>query len=197
MAKTFFEVLEEQIRSELRSEIEAEIHSQLRAKLGQVAPAGQETGTVRQASSDLTGRLETWLATRLETTVFASRAAGAKAYGGQPKAGKTGATSAQPVRALTGQTPAKAQDLFKPEAIADLCAAELLRRYGGRLGEEFSEGQLKTAWRKAALQTHPDRFAQSDAITQARMAIAFRELCNAYEQLLLAFEGQRGNEAAA
>ena len=192
MAKTFFEVLEEQIRSELRSEIEAEIHSQLRAKLGQV---GQDAGTVKAATGDLTGRLESWLATRLETTVFASRAAGAKAYGASPA--KAGKTSAQPVQALTGQTPSKAQDQYKPESIADLCAAELLRRYGGKLGEEFTEGQLKTAWRKAALQTHPDRFAQSDAITQARMAIAFRELCNAYEQLLLAFEQKRGQEAAA
>ncbi|RYZ66999.1 MAG: hypothetical protein EOP05_18340, partial [Proteobacteria bacterium] len=78
-----------------------------------------------------------------------------------------------------------------------LCAIAILSRESGfTLESSFTEDQLKSAWRKAAMKTHPDRFAAEDQFKQIRMAAIFRELCEAYDLLSTAVAAASSAKAA-
>lgn len=166
-ARPFYEVLEEQIRADLRKEIEAEV----RARLNEELPKDPQSSAKTSAFE----RLETWLASHLTRPTFSHQTT--RAY-------RTYASRSHQ------QTPPKSEPssqqhetVYEARSVEEICAIELLRRHGARLENRFTATELKTAWRRAALKTHPDRFTTSDAVTQTRMAAIFRELCAAYELL--------------
>ena len=176
MGKSFFEVLEEQIRNELREEIRKELASEQHGGPRRPSP---ETAV----ASGAMGRLETWLSTRLAPQRFARQGDARRAYGTPAGRKPVSETRHSTPIALTGER------RFHASSSEEHLALELLRKYGEpRLTNEFTLTEIKSAWRRAALKTHPDRFSQADVITQARQGALFRELCDAYEILTAACE---------
>lgn len=184
MGKSFIDILEEQIRSDLRKEIEIEIREELQRQERKL-----ERDSTRPSSRAFEG-VETWLAARAQKAFFSQESKARRTY---QKSASSAAQRTDPHRtSRSHDDPGRKKDgapRFRPNRIEDLCAAELIRRHSsGHLADSFSLMELKGAWRKAALQTHPDRYAQADAITQARMASLFSEIMAAYEQLVERFE---------
>lgn len=187
-AKSFIEMLEDEIRQDLRSEIEAEVL----ARFGRLDQ--DSTAKAPSAASSAAGRLETWLASNMGRTTFARPQAAARSYNVKPGASaSTTAPGAAPsqsaARPQLESTQAASQTTksaakFQATTAEQLIAVELLARHSGKaLDATFTEDELKSVWRKAALKTHPDRFAGEDQIKQLRMATLFRELSSAYEVL--------------
>lgn len=175
--KLFYEILEEQLRSELRKELEAEIRAELEAR-PRTSPTADQSELLKHEGAR--GRIETWLATNVKQTTFAARRPGFQGYRietARPKAQYVAQPKAEKEPEL------KIEPRYQATSIEDLCRLELLRRNGARIADAFTEHELKTAWRKAALKTHPDRFAQADHATQLRMSALFRELAEAYDVL--------------
>jgi hypothetical protein len=182
-SKSFFEVLEQQIRTDLRAEIEAEVRDQY-ARQAAKRPAGTEAAQAR---------LNIWMASATEHKIHAQRTSGHKAYSSgnssQAKAAshKKSASHDSPNLKITKpesqQIPANEvkRKVEQPELLVSL---ELLNRYsGGVLNESFTRTDLNRAWRKAAFATHPDRFGQSDLISQTRAKALFCELAKAFDSL--------------
>lgn len=167
--KSFIEVLEEQIRLDLRKEIEAEVRAEL----------SRNTEAAPLKAKPISGaeRIETWLSARLQQFSFHPRATG---YPKKPSPAKEPHVRQAP--------PSKMDRVIEKEVIRKraesfetICAMELLKRHsGGKLPESFSESELKSAWRHAALKTHPDRHIGEDHVIQARASALFRELQLAY-----------------
>jgi hypothetical protein len=167
--KSFIEVLEEQIRTDLRREIEAEVRAEMKSS----ASAPTESSPAAEA---MAGRFEVWLATHVGRTSFARKATYAKS-GTRPMAREAAPAPAAPVAPLE---PAR----VRATTVEEICALELLLRHSGsRLETEFTEAQLKSVWRRAALKSHPDRFVAQEALVQLQKAALFRELASAYETL--------------
>jgi hypothetical protein len=188
--KTFIDVLEAQIRADLRAEIEAEV----RAKLGYEPHETQfarPSGHVNSAGD----RLATWLATHIEKTTFVPGPRARREYGAQQEPKKGTSTGAfKPSYSAPKAAPAEPR--ITVALVEDICRLELLRRHGAHIGDSFTRAELKSAWRKAALKTHPDRFAQADQKTQIRMAATFREIKAVFTELERLFaNGAKANES--
>ncbi len=152
-AKSFIEILEDEIRAEIRADLRRELEQELRAR-----NAPKNTQAIHAA-----GRLETWLASHVGPVVFKTAR---QPYGAPPKR-----TPPPPVT-------------FSAETTEETIAAELLSRHAGHaLPSQYTTDDLKTVWRKAALKSHPDRFAGADSVTVMRATALFRELAAAYELL--------------
>lgn len=191
--KSFIQLLEDEIRNDLRREIEAEVMKRYGPGLGQ----DTSTDTSAQAPSQAVhaaGRLETWLASNMGRTVFSRAQAGSRSYNVKTANGSAAkaTTESAPTQATSRVQTNGTVFRFTATTSEQLVAAQLLARHAQKtLSETFSADELKTVWRKAALQTHPDRFAGEDQITQVRMAAIFRELCDAYELLVTALEDSK------
>ncbi len=183
-SKSFIEVLEAEIRADLRKEIEAEVQS----RYG-VAP-GSRTSPYEVAPSaavHAAGRLETWLASHVGPITFARSSR--TAYGSSAKRSTPAPESV--LSKPAAQPNASTVVRFSASTAAELFAIEILNRQSPTpLASAFTEDELKAVWRKAALKTHPDRFAGADQITQTRMTVLFRELAEAYETLLALSESK-------
>ena len=171
--KSFIEVLEDKMRNQLRDQIRREIENEF--------ATAHRTASEIDLQAARAGRFETWLATNVETTVFANKFSAKRAYGSAPQ------KSAPKFTKQTRQTrqTSSARKLTLEQSVS----LELLRRHAGvEIREDFSELELKGAWRKAALKSHPDRVATSDIIAQTKAAALFTELTTAYEMLQTALE---------
>lgn len=202
--KAFYEVLEDQIRSDLRKEIEAEVRARLADEFRKSGSPNQdptpdtENGTNNGTRNKATAfeRLETWLASHVQRPAFASNARASQTY----HAGYAGSKANRPRTEAQNEAAAhtdhknptvkesRTEPVYEVKTVEELCALELLRRHGAQVDNRFTASELKTAWRKAALKTHPDRFMTSDAATQAKMAATFREISEAYDRLQSAFD---------
>lgn len=179
-SKSFIEVLEEQIRTDLRREVEAEVRAEMEAK------AKSSTGPGSRRSAFKAESLETWLATHVSRSSFAKRAAYAK-----PSPAETTKASAPVENARPDSTEDVTTRVQTARATSaeELCALELLvRNSGAKLRPEFTEAELKSVWRRAALKTHPDRFCGEERIIQVQKAALFRELASAYDTLRRLFD---------
>ena len=192
-SKSFIEVLEAEIRNDLRQEIEAEVLSRygIKAEGSAQGPVADQVGS---AAVHAAGRLETWLASNMGRTTFNRNQAAARSYNVKPAA----AAKASSTKESAPKTAApKASPTFTAETAEQLCAIAILSRESGfTLESSFTEDQLKSAWRKAAMKTHPDRFANEDQFKQMRMAAIFRELCEAYDLLSTAVAAAFSAKAA-
>lgn len=176
--KSFFEILENQLRKDLRAEIEAEVRAEM-SKNQNTNRHPYRDGTLQaQAAS---GTAESWLASHLGKTLFSRRQEARKAYQSKP--------IARPQATVVNQSANQSVDRSVEPSIhlsttEDLVAIEFLRRHSGiKINETLTRSELKQAWRKAALKTHPDRYIEADSITQARMKAIFQEICTAYERI--------------
>ncbi|RYZ72472.1 MAG: hypothetical protein EOP05_10965, partial [Proteobacteria bacterium] len=196
-SKSFIEVLEAEIRNDLRQEIEAEVLSRygIKAEGSALGPVADQVGS---AAIHAAGRLETWLASNMGRTTFNRNQAAARSYNVKPAAASKATTTATSTKESAPKTAApKASPLFNAETAEQLCAIAILSRESGfTLESSFTEDQLKSAWRKAAMKTHPDRFAAEDQFKQMRMAAIFRELCEAYDLLSTAVAAASSAKAA-
>jgi hypothetical protein len=196
--KSFIEILEEQIRTDLRREIEAEVRSEFEAKT-QGSSANSKKGQAGPATENMIPT--EWLLHRLGKTFFNASTTAQKTYQRAYQAkGVTQAAQPAPQAKEAAQTPARSTEptRYTPTTLQEICALELIRRTSGvSIGDSYTEMELKTAWRKAARKTHPDLFAQADQITQMRMSVLFRELAEAFEHLLAAFEASAEKSQAA
>lgn len=177
---SFYEILEARVRTDLRKEIETEVRAELKRPVSSIMSSPRPF-------SETSDPLETWLASRLSTTFFfADNTRARRTYrASTPRSGTTQTRIND--QDTTQATAEKASRRASATSAADLCRLELFRRHGASIATTFSENDLRRAWHKAALQTHPDRFAQDDAVTQARMATIFRELADAYADLQAKF----------
>ena len=164
LERSFIEVLEAEIREDLKREIAAEIASGLERER-----QPKNTQAIHAA-----GRLETWLASHVGPVTFKTNR---KPYGEPPK-----------------RTPPPPPVTHAVETTEEMIAVELLSRHSGSaLAFRYTQDELKAVWRKAAMKTHPDRFAGADEITILRATALFRELAAAYELL----SAQQANPKAA
>jgi hypothetical protein len=196
--KSFYEVLESQIRAELRAEFEAQYQEQRHSNVRETASTSALEGAQ--------GRLETWLVSHVEKTHFSRGEFGRRAYGNNAnrRDARNARSVPRPMPALTKPSdskkkteaaprpPSSADHIVRYEArtLEELCLVELLRRHGAEIGDSFTTQELKTAWRKVALKTHPDRFTQADPVTQKLMAEQFRAITEAYGDLAARIELQ-------
>ncbi len=180
--KSFIEVLENEIRADLRKEIEAAVA----ARYGST-PLATQGSTIERAPSaaiHAAGRLETWLASHVGPITFKSNKTYAK-NAARPATDTAAKTDAASAPASVSVLTKLADRTFTATTAKELVAIEALNRQSpSPLSPTFTEDELKAVWRKAALKTHPDRFASADQITQIRMTVHFRELVAAYEVLL-------------
>lgn len=188
-SKSFIEVLENEIRADLRKEIEAELMLRYAGVAGPTTNGSTERAP--SAAVHAAGRLETWLASHVGPITFKT----GRGYGPSPKPRSTTAsvtaahTSPSAIKATSSPT-------FTAKTAAELFALEILNAQSPTaLAVTFTETELRAVWRKAALKTHPDRFASADEITQLRMTVLFRELADAYEALLSLTESSSSKAA--
>ena len=159
--KSFIEVLEAEIRADLRKEMQSEVQFRTQAS----APS---------QGLHAAGRLESWLASHVGPITFAKPLAARKMYG------SVNVKAAPKATAAATKTRSE-KPVFTASTVEEMIAVEMLTRYSSiTLATSFTEDELKSVWRKAALKTHPDRFAGEDQITQMRMTVLFRELAEAY-----------------
>jgi hypothetical protein len=165
-AKSFIEILEDEIRADLKRELRSEIQAELQAELDGHTTRPRARGPQNPHAIHAAGRLETWLASHVGPITFKTNR---KPYGAS--AGATARTRSAPV-------------IHTAETTEETLAIELLSRHAGRrLDTRYTADELKSVWRKAALKTHPDRFAGADHATVLRATALFRELAAAYELL--------------
>lgn len=189
-AKSFIEVLEEQIRLDLRKEIEAEVRASFAKEMANEA-RGPEPQTT--APSSPKERLDGWLSVHLKRFSFQHQAASSPYPRRTPPPTPQGSKSPETSPPQQASPPRSQAQTFE-----ELCALELLRRHsGGKLPECFSEAELKSAWRHAALKTHPDRHIGENHSVQAQAAALFRELQLAYTVLSETFIAHREAKKAA
>lgn len=151
---SFFEVLEKQIRTELREELAREATA-LRTEF--------------DPNSARAGAFESWMASHTERIVFKSQTARSVYGSPRPRARSSRKAQRHVQRDLT---------------LEEVVALETLNRYSGKLlNETFDEARLKTAWRKAAFNTHPDRASMDNEDAQANAAHVFQEVTLAYQIL--------------
>ena len=197
-AKSFIEVLEEQIRTDLRREIEAEVRSEIQKERRQQTSGATKTQDRAAFHSEPIMPTE-WLLHSLGKTFFGSSTTAQKTY---QKAYQAKATTQAAQQASQTKSPSPAQpqepQRYSPTTLEEICALELIRRTSGvSIADPYTESELKAAWRKAARKTHPDLFAQGDQVTQMRMSVLFRELAEAFEHLMAAFEAPTTNSKSA
>lgn len=184
-AKSFIEILEDQIRSDLRKEIEAEVRAELAKE--------KDKDPINETAPDPTENLAARLSTQMKRFTFKVRNAGAYPRSRQKQAART----TPPAQKISLNQP-RPEKRVRAQTLEALCAFELLRRHsGGSLPENFTEAELKSAWRHAALKTHPDRHLGADASAQAETAALFRELQSAYSILSALFQTDQGLSNAA
>jgi hypothetical protein len=175
-AKSFIEILEGQIREDLREEIRAELEAEMRI--------GKPSGTPERAKASTPGEIsETWLAANVSKSFFQRTKTATNFYRQAaeptPRIEKPAAAAPEPKR----QGPTQ-----RAVTTEEIVAVELIERASNaKLGHVFSEVMLKSAWRKAALRTHPDRHTTSDRETQKRMSDTFAQLAVAYDTLTRLF----------
>lgn len=164
--RSFIEVLEDKIRADLREEIEAEFQARREEK-----PSVNQTAAHPANTKAWT---ETWLAANSKRFSFARNGyrAGRKPQGPGNTAPKK--PEAPRRRAETS------------EAVGAVAILE--RQTRQQLPELFSMDDVKSIWRKAALNSHPDRFMQAGPDAEARAAALFRDSQSAYEILVGLFD---------
>jgi len=62
-------------------------------------------------------------------------------------------------------------------------ALTAIRRLGARLADDFDASQLKAAFRRLALELHPDRHPDADSSHRSWLSTRFAVLCEAYRTL--------------
>ena len=62
-------------------------------------------------------------------------------------------------------------------------ALEQFVTFGARLTADFTDGELRSAFRTLARQFHPDRHPGSNPFEQARLSQTFAAICDAYRRL--------------
>jgi hypothetical protein len=67
-------------------------------------------------------------------------------------------------------------------------AVDEMAALGVRLGPNFTETELRRAFRRLARQYHPDRHPDSGAVAQARLARIFGDVSQHYRCLMALFE---------
>ena len=78
---------------------------------------------------------------------------------------------------LTRQAPARHFSAAERDALT------ALRRLGAALADDFDTCQLKAAFRRLALQLHPDRHPDADCDRRRWLGTRFAVLCEAYRTL--------------
>lgn len=184
--KSFFEILEDQLRKDLRAEIEAEVRAEMGKNKKTSQHPYQDAAFQTQMAS---GTAESWLVSHLGKTLFSRRKEARRAYQVRPTARPQTTVVNQSVDRTIAR---EVEPSIHLSAAEDLIAIEFLRRHSGvRIGATLTRSELKQAWRKAALKTHPDRYTEADTITQTRMKAIFQEICTAYERIENHFNSAR------
>ena len=172
--KPFYEILVDEIEAQVRADV---------AQSGGSSRPETQPG-VHQPSpraSFINERLEAWLATHVERVIPGRGRSPRQAYGIKKSSSRSQKQAAP--------EPATIEIRVRASGAEALCAVELLGRTSGiKLQDTFSESELKTAWRRAALQSHPDRFTGADPALQTRQTELFRELALAYDLLSQLFD---------
>lgn len=176
--KSFFEILEDQIRREVTNEVRAEFETRYKGTAPATASSEPRSAPpLSPPASPPTSPTETWLLTHLDKMTFKAHASGAGQYQAQAKAfvsqSQPSTQRASEQKPLVYEPP-RAKHSFSPEQI---WAYGFFVRQGERLAENFDEKELKAAYRKLAFKLHPDQ-AQNE-----KAPAHFHSLTEAYQIL--------------
>lgn len=179
-AKSFIDILANELRKEIRAEVEAELS---------IARAGNVFGpAARIESSHKAESVELWLNLRMGGAV-ASGNFGARASAYQQSARQQPARSAdhQPtaIRQLPSarKTEVKAERKGTATTIEQTIALEFFGREGSALAATFTETELKSEFRKIALRIHPDRHTSASGEQLKSLSTRFQTLVESAEIL--------------
>jgi hypothetical protein len=100
-----------------------------------------------------------------------------------PQALQRGHASAAPAR--LAEAPAQARPR-RTLSMKQQDALDTLLGLGARLDQDFTDGELRRAFRNLALRYHPDRHVDAGEAERARLAALFARARAAYELLLMA-----------
>ncbi len=170
----FMDVLAEELRKDLRADVRAE----LLAELG-LEPAAAARELFPSPATSARERLDLWLSAKF----------GAKSMGAAKTARSYPKTAAhedpRPGKAATGARPATDEGPRTTHALdaEDHAALEFFRREGRPLTDDYTEFELKAAYRKLALKLHPDAHAGEDERDRHRWAARFQQLVELTERL--------------
>ena len=161
-AKSFIDILEDRIRKDLRTERAVDLDP---------AAGLQDDGAQRRTRS-AAETVEAWLIRRMQP-VAAAPAVRGYAPGASVRAGFRAA-----------QTPPRRLRL---DSVECLLARETFRRLGLRLPEPCTEREVKAAFRKLALRTHPDLCVHAGEAAVREAGEVFARLAEAAGALLRGF----------
>jgi hypothetical protein len=216
--RSFIEVLEAELREQIRSELIAELG------LPHVASPSRDLPSRDLPSYETVAHehLQLWLNTNQPahaTGAARPRRARASAYTAYKRATHESHRSpaespAEPpaeARGQAAQGPAKqaghatqtqgpedkthARRLHELDTI-DIVALEFFRRQGAILPENFSEAELKSAYRKIAMRVHPDRHVGTADAERTHWGEIFAELSTHAQRLARHFKAASGRKAA-
>ncbi len=169
-AKSFLDILEEQIRAEVRKELEQELDFQTPQ-----APGSRGTSVETNLTDTQVLQMDLWLSSHLDHSRLSGSVRGQSAYRPLKPVQPEGKRQAAPERRVS---------LTPQHSVA----LELICRFAEVVTpKSLTFSELKSIWRRAALKTHPDRVSQTDAVTQARATAIFRELSEAHDILSALF----------
>lgn len=182
---SFLDILSKQIRADLRDDLRDDLRKELRAELEAEIRTEVELKNGHRPPQPLpTIDIESWLLTRASKSHFPRTGSARTAYDLHPGC-PTRPTFARPTAAEETR-----QVRVAARTPADTVALEILARSAQDDDIDpnaFSEAELKSLWRKAALNTHPDRHTYAGARTQAQMSETFAQITEAYNSLRLLF----------
>lgn len=176
-AKSFIEILANELRKEIRAEIEAEIAA------SRVSPASRIETSFKADQTAL------WLNLKMGGA-FVGTVTRTSAY--QTSAHRKQTTGNGKQKSVIRELPSSQQQTFakpsservgKAETIEQTLALEFICREGGALGEVFTETELKTQFRKIAFHIHPDRHTQASVAELQSLASRFQTLVESAEIL--------------
>jgi hypothetical protein len=180
--KSFYEILREEVRKEVLTELSAEFQVAGAAPISEPT-AQQQACDKNQVASE---NLELWLASHVSTKGF------------RPKA-KNAYQSPKPFNQASAekQTPLLKSAPRRELNAEEVIALEFFKRQGSILQNDFSEADLKTAFRKIALRTHPDRNMDKPSVERIRLQETFTHAHECTEVLLMYIESCEDQSVAA
>lgn len=187
--RNFMEILEAELRKEIREEIRQEV---LR-ELGLGSEEDVRTQTTPHPTTEPSPSAAVSARERLELWLSTTFAAPKSAPPRRPYRMRPNTSSTQPSESPQ-QTETEATIRLRRHHdldAQDIAALEFFRRHGSVLTHDFSEDELKSAFRRLALKFHPDRHASASDAERKEFGALFQDTLTQTRRLERHFDSPR------
>lgn len=174
-AKSFIDILANELRKEIRAEFEAELASS----------APRASREARVAGSAKAEQVELWLNLKIGGALSGSQSLG-QSVNPYAKSGNRHRQQPRVVRQLSATSvsqEAVAERVGSAVTIEQTFALEFFKREGSSLASKFTETELKSEFRKIALRIHPDRHVGVSVEQLRALSLRFQTLVESAEIL--------------